>query len=367
LPSSKTRLAISGFLLLAASFYATASAQVVRFHTNAGDIDVTLLPDAASKTVANFLNYANRGAFNNSIIHRSVPGFIFQGGGYQLQNHLPVAIPQDAAVRNEFKISNTRGTLSMAKLGTDPNSATNQWFFNEADNSKNLDNQNGGFTVFGKVANAAGLSIMDKISNVRVYDAGSPFDALPLMNYNGTLQDQNFVTVISITVIANLPSVSANGIIAASNFGGFAGAAAGSFIEIYGSSLAGTTRQWAAGDFVNGNAPTSLDGVSVTVDNQPAYVYSISPNQVNVQVPSNISSSGMVPVVVKYNGQTSAPVMLTVNPVQPGILAPPHSSWATSSTWPRFMRQQEPSWATATSRASHQPPPLRVKHSSCMA
>jgi len=52
---------------------------VVRFHTNLGDLDVQLLSNSAPNTVANFLAYMNAGAYNNSIIHRSVPGFIWQG------------------------------------------------------------------------------------------------------------------------------------------------------------------------------------------------------------------------------------------------------------------------------------------------
>lgn len=50
------------------------------FHTNLGDISVQLFPDVAPQTVANFLHYVSAGAYNNSLIHRSVPGFIFQGG-----------------------------------------------------------------------------------------------------------------------------------------------------------------------------------------------------------------------------------------------------------------------------------------------
>ncbi|MDQ6662883.1 MAG: peptidylprolyl isomerase [Acidobacteriota bacterium] len=298
--------------------------QAVRFHTNLGDIDVNLTPDTTPLTVANFMNYVNRGSYNNSIFHRSVRGFIIQGGGYQLQNHAPVAIPQDPSVRNEYRVSNTRGTISMAKLGTDPNSATNQWFFNLADNSKNLDNQNGGFTVFGRVANAAGLAVMDKIAGVPVYNAGSPFDQLPLMNYNGTAQaqDQNFVLVTSITPVESGPSIGAGGVITASAFGGALSSTPGSFVEIYGSNLAGTTRQWGSSDFVNGAAPPILDNVSVSVNGQPAFVYFVSPGQVNVQIPANVPSGGPVPVVVTYKGQASAPVMLIINTVQPGLYAP---------------------------------------------
>ncbi len=165
---------------------------VVRFSTNLGDIDVTLLPNSAPKTVANFFNYVNRGDFNNSIFHRSVRNFIIQGGGFQLKNGAPVAIPADPAVKNEFSQSNNRGTLAMAKLGDDPNSATNQWFFNlNNSNAANLNAQNGGFTVFGRVANASSLAVMDAIAAVPVWDSSrlnAAFTELPLLNYtSGTV------------------------------------------------------------------------------------------------------------------------------------------------------------------------------------
>src|SRR5882672_8264294 len=122
----------------------TLSGQTVRFETNVGNINVQLLPADTPKTVANFLQYANSGAFNGSFIHRSVSGFVIQGGGYTWSDSAgPVPIPTNAPVVNEFKISNTRGTIAMAKLGSDPNSATSQWFFNEGDNSSNLDKYQG--------------------------------------------------------------------------------------------------------------------------------------------------------------------------------------------------------------------------------
>ena len=308
--------------------------QAVRFHTNLGDIDVALLNTAAPNTVANFLMYVSQGSYNNSVIHRSVPGFIFQGGGFQLQNGSLVAIPQGSPVVNEFSVSNTRGTLAMAKLGSDPNSATNQWFFNEGNNAANLDNQNGGFTVFGRIISAAGLAVMDQIAAVPVPSPGplpSPFDQIPLINYDsGTVQPANFVTVLSVTQLSDIgaPTIADNGVVTASNFGGYASAAPGSYIEIYGSNLGGDARGWASTDFVNGNAPTSLGGVTVTVNGRSAYVNYVSPTQINVEIPGVTPTGGSVPVVVTYLGQSSASFML---PIQQN---------AAGGCWPRLLQRQ---------------------------
>ena len=300
-------------------------APTIRFRTNLGDIDVTMIPTSAPKTVANFLSYMNKGAYNNSIFHRSVPGFIIQGGGFQLQNSSRVETPADPPVVNEFRVSNTRGTLAMAKLGNNPNSATNQWFFNLANNISILDGQNEGFTVFGRVANAASLAVMDKIAAVPIEKdvLPSPYDTIPLINYtSGAVQDSNYVLVLSVAPLTP-PTITSNGIITPSSFGGFASAASGSFIEIYGSNLAGTSRGWAADDFTNDNAPSSLDGVTVTVNGKRAYVSYVSPGQVNAQVPADLPDDPATPVVVTYKGQPSAPAGLTIKSLAPGLLAPP--------------------------------------------
>ena len=298
-----------------------APAQTVRFETSQGNIDVTLRPDVAPLTVANFLAYANRGAYNNSFVHRSVSGFIWQGGGYTFNNGQVAEIRSDPPVRNEYRLSNTRGTIAMAKLGNDPNSATNQWFFNLSNNNAaNLNNQNGGFTVFGQVADTASLTIMDRIAAIPVFNAGSPFDTIPLVNPSGnTIRAENLVLIRSITLLT--PTIAANGIISASNFGGGAVAARGSYIEIYGTLLAGTTRGWATADFTEGRAPTTLEGVSVTIGGKPAFVNYISPGQINVQVPADVDI-GSVPVIVTSRGQASAPVALEIRERQPGLLAP---------------------------------------------
>lgn len=155
---------------------------LLRMLTSMGAIDLELFDDAAPATVANFLRYVNDGDYRNTIIHRSIPGFVIQGGGYQLQSSLPrlVPVPTDPPVVNEPGISNTRGTLAMAKLPGDPNSATSQWFINLGDNSANLDHQNGGFTVFGQVLD---MTPVDAIAAVPTFNFGGAFTNVPLQNF----------------------------------------------------------------------------------------------------------------------------------------------------------------------------------------
>ncbi len=181
--------------------------QVAQIDTVRGKFNVELLANDAPKTVANFLNYVNRGAYANTLFHRSVPGFVIQAGGFALAGTSINPIAQDAAVQNEFKVPNTRGTLAMAKLDTGPNTATNQWFVNLADNRANLDNQNGGFTVFARVL-GSGMSVPDNIAALPWFDAssqlGGAFTALPLTT--NTLNAQTLILVNSIKVIPVYPT-----------------------------------------------------------------------------------------------------------------------------------------------------------------
>jgi peptidyl-prolyl cis-trans isomerase A (cyclophilin A) len=139
---------------------ALAQATMVRLYTVLGPVDIELLDAEAPATVANFLDYVRSGAYDSSFIHRRVPGFIVQGGGYTWAEagSGPVKVPARPPVVNEFSPtrSNLRATVAMAKVGANPptyasiNSATSEWFVNLANNAANLDNQNGGFTVFGR-------------------------------------------------------------------------------------------------------------------------------------------------------------------------------------------------------------------------
>jgi uncharacterized protein (TIGR03437 family) len=117
------------------------------------------------------------------------------------------------------------------------------------------------------------------------------------------------------------PAVTSGGVVSASSFGQFTSVAPGSWIEIYGSNLAVDSRSWAGSDFSGVNAPTSLDGTSVTIGGQDAFVYFISPGQVDVQVPSNVAT-GTQAVVVTTAGGASTSVDVTVNALEPGLLAP---------------------------------------------
>lgn len=195
--------------------------QIAQFDTVLGKFNVELLANDAPQTVANFLNYVNRGAFSNSLIHRSVPGFIVQSGGFTLSGTTIISVPTDPPVQNEFKLGNVRGTLAMAKLpppdGVNPtptsiNSATSGWFINLADNRANLDTQNGGFTVFARVL-GGGMTVVDAIATIQVYNArqqlGSDFGETPLRDIQPgqtSVQLANLIIVNSVTTLPVFPT-----------------------------------------------------------------------------------------------------------------------------------------------------------------
>ena len=175
--------AVAAIALLCLLAAAPASANpVVRFTISGLSFDVLLYEDTAPNTVANFLRYVDAGEYVGTVIHRSIPGFIWQGGGFELAGNpiQAVPIPTFAPIANEFGASNIRGTIAMAKLpesdesgnpipGGGPDSATSQWVFNLADNSANLNNQNGGFTVFGEVV-GTGMDVVDLVATLPTGD-----------------------------------------------------------------------------------------------------------------------------------------------------------------------------------------------------
>lgn len=180
----------------------------VSFQTSVGNINVELFDTEAPQTVANFLNYVNDNRYDNTIIHRLISGFVAQGGGFRFDadNGALLAITKDPPVANEFGASNTLGTIAMAKLPGDPDSATNEFFFNLGDNSSNLDNQNGGFTVFGRLVGPEDQEVLDILAETDVQNQGGTFNTIPLVDYDGTnfpsdAVPDNFVTINDIQIV----------------------------------------------------------------------------------------------------------------------------------------------------------------------
>ncbi|MHB8624210.1 MAG: peptidylprolyl isomerase [Sulfuricaulis sp.] len=176
--------------------------------TTLGTIDLQLYDDQAPITVANFLRYAGRGfygtynsTFNNQVfpqigfIYRSVPGFVIQSGSYAYDDISSLGgnaanyfqHPMDPPIQNEFSASrpNITGTIAMAKVTGNPNSATSDWFINLADNSANLDNQNGGYTVFGEVIDTSptsGMTVVNEIVSLPILDESGQLQNYPILN-----------------------------------------------------------------------------------------------------------------------------------------------------------------------------------------
>ncbi|MBZ5672989.1 MAG: IPT/TIG domain-containing protein [Acidobacteriia bacterium] len=117
------------------------------------------------------------------------------------------------------------------------------------------------------------------------------------------------------------PKIEASGVLSDSSFGGFSAIAPGTWIEIHGSNLAPHARSWTVADFHGAQAPTSLDGTTVTIGGQAAFISYISPNQINAQVPSGVGL-GPQDIRVTTSAGASDPQTIAVNQVQPGLLAP---------------------------------------------
>ena len=202
-------------------FFTDPDSTGVRLTTPLGTIDLALFNNEAPATVANFLNYvdSNRYVITDPVtgqpapvfFHRSVPGFIIQSGGFLAtaspDDHdvlRPTGVATFPPVVNEPGISNTRGTIAMAKMDGQPNSATSEWFINLADNGAILDNQNGGFTVFGKVL-GNGMAVADAIAALPIFNFGFAFTDLPLRDY--TTEDFAAETPVAPDNLVTIPTI----------------------------------------------------------------------------------------------------------------------------------------------------------------
>ncbi|HSH06537.1 MAG TPA: peptidylprolyl isomerase [Burkholderiales bacterium] len=156
---------------------ALAADPQVDMKTSLGTIRLTLYPEKAPKTVANFLQYVADGHYNGTLFHRVIDGFMIQGGGFDgtlRQKPTRAPIPNEARGGVEGGLKNAVGTIAMARTAN-PDSATAQFFINVADNSfLNWGDPRGdghGYAVFGKVT--AGMDVVNKIAQTATGPGGS--------------------------------------------------------------------------------------------------------------------------------------------------------------------------------------------------
>jgi len=184
------------------------SGTVVQFKSVLGNYNVELLSTAAPNTVTNFLTYVNGGSYNNTIIHRSsklsgTGNQIVQGGAYTYS--LPMgSVGTRSPIALEYNLPNTRGTIAMART-SEQNSATSQWFFNLADNSTILGASNGGgYAVFGRVL-GTGMTVVDAIGALTIYNVGGALTELPLRNVAAGQSEVQLANLINFTSVAVVP------------------------------------------------------------------------------------------------------------------------------------------------------------------
>jgi cyclophilin family peptidyl-prolyl cis-trans isomerase len=150
---------------------------LVQFRSFYGDIEVELYDNDKPVTVQNFLRYVNAGSYQNGFFHRLATdplgtNFVIQGGGFTLVSNTITLISTFPPITNEFGVgrqfSNVYGTIAMAKVGGDTNSATSQWYFNLVNNSYlDAPDSNNLFVVFGHVI--AGTNVLNVFKGSRVW------------------------------------------------------------------------------------------------------------------------------------------------------------------------------------------------------
>ena len=203
------RTLLAGFMLLLSlppTPYAAAGT-LATFKTPVGDLEFELYDGDKPLTVANFIRYIKSGRYGDTFIERWHPGFVVQGGGQYLADRMtaPVVtpVPSFGAITNEYSVgrtlSNVYGTIAMARVGGQTNSATSSWFINLTNNSI-LDSVDGGFTVFGHIVR--GTNVLNKFLSKEAAGAAgirwiepNPFhvNLLPVNTTNSAATVENLV------------------------------------------------------------------------------------------------------------------------------------------------------------------------------
>ena len=144
-----------------------ADLEYVLMKTSKGDILLELNREKAPISVENFLSYTAKEHYDGTIFHRVMSDFMIQGGGFTTDMQKKKT---DPPIKNEWQngLKNERGTIAMARLGGNADSATCQFFLNVVDNAM-LDRpqpDGAAYAVFGKVV--VGMQVVDTIKNVPV-------------------------------------------------------------------------------------------------------------------------------------------------------------------------------------------------------
>lgn len=150
---------------------------IVRLSTTMGMITLRLDIDRAPVSVANFLDYVEAGFYDNTIMHRVIPGFVIQGGEYT-QDLEKKAAGDTIICESNNGLSNLRGTIAVARSSS-PNSGTCQYFINLVDNralDRNEEAHRTGYAVFGHVISS--MSVVDAIASVPTSTQQTPEGAL---------------------------------------------------------------------------------------------------------------------------------------------------------------------------------------------
>ena len=156
------------------------------------------------------------------------------------------------------------------------------------------------------------------VGNVHIYVAANA------ANGNGNELGDHIYTAsyaLNPACTNSTPTIAAGGIISAHDFNQNAGLASGTWLEIYGTNLSCASGDWSK-SFDGSNAPTSLNGVSVTIDGIKAYMNYVSSGQVNVQAPDDPNTGAGIPIVVINSAGSSNTINVQKTAIAPALLAP---------------------------------------------
>lgn len=222
---------------LANKFIDTDSELAVRWETSKGNIDFLLYPSLAPLAVANFMAYVNAGDYSDVFFHRHVSDFVLQAGGFAAKNNALTAVEGRPSPLNEPGISNLPWTIAAAKLGArstsafdaartayqnansgmplsdeaigyvgNPDSATTDIFINLNDNASNLDNQNGGFTAYGRVSDMTQATVTS-IRGLPIGNYGGALSSLPV-DAASAPSNPTFAQLVKINQAFQIPTLS---------------------------------------------------------------------------------------------------------------------------------------------------------------